>query len=96
MDFRDAWLSHNYTRRTLDIGSGGQIVQYRCSRCGRDFVDSPSGERYAVSVSAFGFRKLPVAITRRWLQELCPCELLPGDVELRNKVIEKGGVRVRN
>jgi len=55
----------------------------------RDFVeDSASGERHAVYVSVFSFRRLPEPVTKRWLGELCPGEPLPNDIDLRRRLIE--------
>ena len=46
--------------RRIEIEPGKPLVQRHCSRCRRDFVEDPAtGERYAVYVSVFRFRKLP-------------------------------------
>src|SRR5258708_672490 len=48
---RHKWSS---TRpRQVEIAPDEPLRQHRCSRCGRDFVESLSGERWAVSVSVF-------------------------------------------
>jgi hypothetical protein len=87
---RDAWSSHNWVEcRTVEIEPGNQLIQYRCSRCRRDFLEAPpTGERYAVYVSVFSFRRLPETITKRWLGEWCPGEPLPTDIDLRRRLIE--------
>jgi hypothetical protein len=89
---RDAWNSHDWTSATgrkVEVEPGKPLVQHHCARCRRDFVeDTPTGERYAVYVSVFSFRKLPDPISKRWLDERCPGAPLPIDVELRGKLIE--------
>ena len=89
---RDAWNSHHWVSvrgRQIEIELGKQLIQHHCSRCRRDFVeDPPTGERYAVYVSVFRFRKLPDLITKQWLAELCPGAPLPSDIEVRGKLIE--------
>jgi hypothetical protein len=89
---RDVWNSHQWSNpqgRSVEIEPGKQLVQHHCMRCRRDFVeDPPTGERYAVYVSVFQFRKLPDLITRQWLSELCPGAPLPYDIEVRSKLIE--------
>ena len=89
---RDEWNSHSWARakgRRIEIEPGKPLIQHRCSRCRREFVEDPtSGERYAVYVSVFSFRRLPDLITKRWLSELCPGAPLPYDIEVRNKLIE--------
>jgi hypothetical protein len=89
---RDAWDSHKWNSakgRRVEIEPGKPLIQHHCLRCRRDFVeDPPTGERYAVYVSVFRFRKLPEAITRQWLGELCPGAPLPYDIEVRNRLIE--------
>jgi hypothetical protein len=90
---RDAWSSHNWSSvkgRRLEIEPGKPLIQHHCSRCGRDFVeDPPTGERYAVYVSVFNFRRLPDLITKRWLGELCPGETLTHDIEVRREIDRK-------
>jgi hypothetical protein len=89
---RNAWNSHNWSDgkgRKVEIEPGQTLIQHHCSRCRRDFVeDLPSGERYAVYVSVFNFRRLPELITKRWIGELCPGAPLPQDIEVRSKLIE--------
>ena len=89
---RNAWNSHNWSDakgRKVEIEPGKTLIQHHCSRCRRDFVeDPPSGERYAVYVSVFNFRRLPELITKRWIGELCPGAPLPQDMEVRSKLIE--------
>ncbi len=71
-----AWNSHKWSSA-------------RCSRCRRDFVeDALTGERYAVYVSVFSFRRLPDPISSQWLAEPCPGAPLPFDIEVRGKLIE--------
>ena len=86
----DLWNSHQWSTlrgRRVEIEPGKPLIQHHCSRCERDFVDdTPSGERYAVFVSVFTFRRLPEVITKRWLGELCPGAPLPQDAEIRLKL----------
>jgi len=88
----DAWNSHNWSNvkgRRVEIEPGVPLIQHHCSRCRRDFVeDPPTGERYAVYVSVFSFRRLPDPITKRWVGELCPGAPLPQDIEVRSRLIE--------
>ena len=90
---RDVWNSHKWSSargRQVEIESGKPLIQHRCSRCKRDFVeDASTGERYAVYVSVFSFRRLPDPVSRQWLLELCPGAPLPYDIEIRSKLIEK-------
>jgi hypothetical protein len=89
---RDVFNSHKWSSaqgRRVEIDSGQPVIQHHCSRCRRDFIeDLSSGERYAVYVSAFRFRKLPDLITKQWLSELCPGAPLPYDIAVRSKLIE--------
>jgi hypothetical protein len=87
---RDAWSSHNWVEcRTAEVEPGHQLIQYRCSRCRRDFLEAPpTGERYAVYVSVFSFRGLPKPGTKRWPVELSSGEPLPNDIDLRRRLIE--------
>jgi hypothetical protein len=88
---RGVWNSHQWSSaqgRDVEIEPGKTVIQHHCSRCRRDFVEAPTGERYAVYVSVFRFRKLPDLITRQWLSELCPGAPLPYDIEIRTKLIE--------
>jgi hypothetical protein len=92
MDRGGVWNSHQWAGaqgRRVEIEPGRTLIQHHCSRCRRDFIeDLLTGERYAVYVSVFRFRKLPDLISRRWLGELCPGAPLPYDIEVRNKLIE--------
>ena len=87
---RDAWNSHNWSiakGRNVEVEPGQPLIQHHCSRCARDFVeDPPTGERYAVYVSVFSFRRLP---DLRWLGELCPGEALTQDIEVRREIDRK-------
>ena len=88
---RDAWDSHQWSSpkpRQLKIEPDKPLLQHRCSRCGRDFVESLSGERWAVYVSVFSFRRLPDHINTQWLGEMCPGAPMPYDVEVRNKLVD--------
>ena len=89
---RDAWNSHEWSSanpRQVEVEPGRTVVQRHCIRCMRDFVeDSASGERHAVYVSVFNFRKLPDQISRQWLGEMCPGAPLPMDIEVRARLIE--------
>ncbi len=89
---RDAWNSHKWSSargRQIEIEPGKPLIQHHCSRCRRDFVeDQQSGERYAVYVSVFRFRKLPDLVTEQWVGELCPGAPRPHDIEVRSKLIE--------
>ena len=88
----DRWNSHNWTEikgRRLEIEPGRSLIQHHCSRCGRDFIEDPqTGERSAVYVSVFSFRRLPESVSKRWLKELCPGEPLPDDVLVRSRLSE--------
>jgi hypothetical protein len=87
---RDVWNSHQWSSaqgRPVQIHGDKTLVHHHCSRCRRDFVEDPlAGERYAVHVSVFSFRRLPDSINRHWLGELCPGAPLPKDVEIRGKL----------
>jgi hypothetical protein len=89
---RDAWKSHKWLSaqgRPIEIEPGKPVIQRRCSRCRREFIEDPSSaERCAVYVSVFSFRKLPEPISKQWLAELCPGAPLPCDVEMRCRLIE--------
>ncbi len=89
---RDVWSSHQWASvrgRQVEVESGNPLVQRRCTRCGRDFVEDPSsGERHAVYVSVFSFRMLPDQINQQWLAEMCPGAPIPPDEEVRGKLIE--------
>jgi hypothetical protein len=88
----DAWDSHNWSSvhgRRIEIEPGKPVIQRHCLRCRRDFIEDLScGQRYAVYVSVFSFRRLPEPITKQWLAELCPGAPLPYDIELRSRLIE--------
>jgi hypothetical protein len=49
--------------------------------------DAATGERYAVYVSVFSFRRLPDPISGQWLGKLCPGAPLPFDVEVRDRSV---------
>ncbi|HZC47143.1 MAG TPA: hypothetical protein VE243_11750 [Candidatus Acidoferrum sp.] len=88
---RGEWNSHQWSSaqgRRVEVEPGQPLIQHHCSRCRRDFVEDPAGQRYAVYVSVFHFRKLPDLITRQWLAELCPGAPLAYDIEIRSKLIE--------
>jgi hypothetical protein len=89
----DAWNSHQWSiakRCGIDIEPGKPVIQHHCSRCRRDFVeDQLSGERYAVYVSVFSFRRFPDSITKQWLRELCPGAPPVYDIEVCSKLIER-------
>ena len=88
---RDAWNSHQWSSqkpRLVEIEPDKIFRQFHCSRCGRDFIESPSGERRAVHVSVFSFQRLPDTITTQWLGELCPGAPMPYDVEIRSKLVD--------
>ena len=71
------WLERK--GRQVEIESG-QALQFRCVRCGRDFLKVlPSGSLYAVYVSIVSFFRLDDTVTARWLSEACPRKHLPGD-----------------
>ena len=86
---RDAWNSHQWSSanpRKIEIESDKPLLQHHCSRCGRDFVESLSGERWAVYVSVFSFRRLPDQISNQWLGEMCPGAPMAFDTEVRNRL----------
>ncbi len=88
----DAWNTHNWTSaegRKVELEPGKPLIQHHCSRCRRDFVEDPqAGERYAVHVSVFRFRRLPDSVTKRWIGEMCPGAPLPQDMEMHTRLIE--------
>jgi hypothetical protein len=89
---RDAWNSHQWSSkkpRQIQIEPSKPLRQHHCSRCGRDFVESPSGERWAAYVSVFSIRRLPDHISRQWLEELCPGAPMPFDTEVRIRLIDR-------
>ena len=71
---RDVWNSHQWSSargRQIEIEPGKSLIQHRCTRCKRDFVeDASTGERHAVYVSVFSFRRLPDPVSKQWLGEL--------------------------
>ena len=88
-----AWRSHNWGdlrgRKVAFIKPDRAFLQYHCSRCMRDFVEvSTTGERYAVYVGAFDFRRLADFINKRWLEESCPGGPSPQDTEVRRQLSE--------
>lgn len=88
---RDAWNSHRWSSqrpRRVEIEPDKPLLQHHCSRCGRDFVESLSGERWAVFVLVFGFRRLPDDLNKQWLGEMCPGERMALDTEVRNKIFD--------
>jgi hypothetical protein len=88
---RDAWNSHQWYSqkpRQVAIEPDKVLLQHHCSRCGRDFVESLSGERWAVYVSAFSFRKLPDHVSNQWLGEMCPGARMPLDIEVRSRLTD--------
>jgi hypothetical protein len=88
----DAWNSHEWSAqdgRQVEIEAGKPLIQRHCTRCKRNFVENiASGERHAVYVSMFSFRKLPDSTTKQWLVDLCPGAPPSYDVEVRNRSIE--------
>lgn len=87
----DAWDSHQWSSqkpRQIEIEPDKPLRQYHCSRCRRDFVESLSGERWAVYVSVFSFRRVPDQISARWLGEMCPGAPMPVDREIRNRLVD--------
>ena len=88
---RDAWNSHQWSSqkpRQVEIEPDKPLLQHHCTRCGRDFVESLSGERWAVYVSVFSFRRLPDQISTQWLGEMCPGAPLAFDTEVRNRLTD--------
>jgi hypothetical protein len=86
---RDAWNSHQWSSqkpRQVAIQPDKVLRQHHCSRCARDFVESLSGERWAVYVSVFTFRKLPDHVSKQWLEEMCPGAPMPFDIEVRSRL----------
>jgi len=89
MNRDDAWNSHQWASakpRLLKIEPEKPLRLYHCSRCGRDFVESLSSERWAVHVSVFSFQILTDHISTQWLGEMCPGALMPFDIEVRNRL----------
>lgn len=86
---RDAWNSHQWSSakgRRVDLDPNKPLIQHHCSRCMRDFVEDLSGQRFAVYVSVFSFRRLPDLVSEQWLGELCPGAPLLCDKEVRGHV----------
>jgi hypothetical protein len=86
-----AWNSHQWSSpkpRQVEIEPDKPLRQHHCSRSGRDFVESLSGERWAVYVSVFSFRRLPDHIGKQWLGEMCPGALMPFDREVRSRLTD--------
>ena len=87
----DAWNSHQWSSqkpRQVEIEPDKPLRQHHCTRCERDFVESLSGERWAVFVSVFSFRRLPDQISTQWLEEMCPGAPMAFDTEVRNRLID--------
>ncbi|MGA9723179.1 MAG: hypothetical protein WBQ86_12040 [Candidatus Binatus sp.] len=87
----DAWNSHQWSSqkyRQVEIEPDKPLRQHHCSRCGRDFVESLSGNRWAVFVSVFSFRRLPDNVSAQWLGEMCPGAPMAFDMEARNKLLD--------
>ena len=87
----DAWNSHQWSSqkyRQVEIELDKPLRQHHCSRCGRDFVESLSGNRWAVFVSVFSFRRLPDNVSAQWLGEMCPGAPMAFDMEARNKLLD--------
>jgi hypothetical protein len=87
----DAWDSHQWSSkkpRQVEIEPDKPLRQHHCSSCRRDFVESLSGERSAVFVSIFSFRRLPDHISTQWLAEMCPGAPLPFDREICNRLAD--------
>jgi hypothetical protein len=87
----DAWNSHRWSStnpRQIELEPGRSVLQHHCSRCRRDFVESTSGERWAVYVSVFSFKRLPDQISARWVDEMCPGAPMPFDREIRSRLID--------
>jgi len=85
----DAWNSHEWSSANgRQIAEPDRLTTHRhCSRCRRDFVeDARSGERHAVHVGVFTLNRLPDHISRQWLDELCPGEPSPLDLEIRSRL----------
>ena len=85
----EAWNSHQWSSqkpRLVEIEPDKPLLQHHCSRCGRDFVEALSGERWAVYVSTFSFRRLPDHISTQWLGEMCPGAPMAFDMEVRNRL----------
>ena len=86
------WDSHRWSTarpRQIEIEPNKPLRQHHCSCCGRDFVESLSGERWAVFVSVFSFRRVPDQINAQWLGEMCPGVPMAYDSEVRNRLIDQ-------
>jgi hypothetical protein len=89
---RNAWNSHQWSSpkpSQIEIEPDRPLRQHHCSRCSRDFVESRSGERWAVYVTVFSFRRLPDYVSRQWLEEMCPGAPMPFDMEIRSRLIDR-------
>jgi hypothetical protein len=69
----NAWNSHVWSNRLMDLMPGVPIVQHSCTICGRNFVNEElTGRRYAVHVGIVVLDRLSDEVTKRWLAERCP------------------------
>ena len=89
----NAWNSHEWSAqegRQVEIEVGKPLIQRHCTRCKRDFVENiASGERHAIYVSMYSFRKLPDSTTKQWLVDLCPAAPPSYDIEVRHRLIQQ-------
>ena len=82
------WNRHDWVQpkaRLVKVETGYSVVQRSCARCHRDFITTPSGERYAVAVSILSFFRLDEEVTDRWVNLPCPGRLLSSDDDDRKR-----------
>ncbi len=76
---------------------GEVLLHHRCVRCGRDFVQSAEGTRWqAAYVEVLRIELLADSVTKRWVREECPGQLLTEDCfsrTLRQAPKASGAVR---
>jgi hypothetical protein len=88
---RGAWNSHQRSSRNLANSRSkptNRFSNITAPVVEREFVESASGERWAVYVSVFSFRRLPDHVSTQWLGELCPGAPMPLDAEVRNGLMD--------
>lgn len=79
----NAMLTHSWSEGLPPhqiLQDGRTILHHRCSRCGRDFGFELDGSGWhAVYIGVFSVELLDDGVTRRWVYEECPGQLLTID-----------------
>ena len=85
----ESWSTHRWVPplgRIFEI-KGQALRHFLCETCKRDFVEEmESGERYAVNVGTFDFKRLSDEVTDRWLRTPCGDHALLDDAEDRRQL----------